>query len=199
MNSKLYDKLVDYDFKSLFAKKHYSYFTDGSYNINIIGVRAKTDKVVTNKFDDFIILEYKDESGKWYRQIYKATTDPGITYLSTPIDFKGCAMMVPGQYRGLWRIGMHKGKYKALVQNRPVTVYRDNNKDSVYDIEATTLDKGVFGINLHHAGADSVQVDKWSAGCQVVARLRDFQQLMSIVSKQKAPSYTYTLIKEEDL
>ena len=199
MNSKLYDKLVDYDFKSLFAKKHYAYFTEGSYNMNIIGVRAKTDKVVTNKFDDFIILDYKDESGKWCRQIYKATTDPGITWLNYPMDVKGCAMMVPGQYRGLWRIGMHKGKYKALVQNRPVTVYRDNNKDSVYDIDAATLHTGVFGINLHHAGADSVQVDKWSAGCQVVARLRDFQQLMSIVSKQKASTYTYTLIKEEDL
>lgn len=199
MNSKLYDKLVDYDFKSLFAKKHYAYFTEGSYNMNIIGVRAKTDKVVTNKFDDFIVLDYKDESGKWCRQIYKATTDPGITWLNYPMDVKGCAMMVPGQYRGLWRIGMHKGKYKALVQNRPVTVYRDNNKDSVYNIEAATLHTGVFGINLHHAGADSVSVDKWSAGCQVVARLRDFQQLMSIVSKQKAPSYTYTLIKEEDL
>ena len=115
MNSKLYEKLVDYDFKSLFAKKHYAYFTEGSYNMNIIGVRAKTNPVITNKFDDFIILDYKDESGQWCRQIYKATTDPGITYLKTPIDFKGCAMMVPGQYRGLWRIGLHKGKYKALV------------------------------------------------------------------------------------
>ena len=199
MNSKLYDKLVDYDFKSLFAKKHYAYFTDGSYNMNIIGVRAKTDKVVTNKFDDFIILEYKDESGKWCRQIYKATTDPGITWLNNPMDSKGCAMMVPGQYRGLWRIGMHKGKYKALVQNRPVTVYRDNNKDSVYNIEAATLDKGVFGINLHHAGADSVQVDKWSAGCQVVARLRDFQQLMKTCMKQNGNTFTYTLLREEDL
>ena len=199
MNSKLYDKLVDYDFKSLFAKKHYAYFTEGSYNMNIIGVRAKTDKVVTNKFDDFIILDYKDDSGKWCRQIYKATTDPGITYLNFPIDAKGCAMMVPGQYRGLWRIGIHKGKYKALVQNRPVTVYRDNNKDSVYDIEAATLHTGVFGINLHHAGTDSVSVDKWSAGCQVVARLRDFQQLMSIVSKQNSNTFTYTLLKEEEL
>ena len=199
MNSKLYDKLVDYDFKSLFAKKHYAYFTEGSYNMNIIGVRAKTDKVITNKFDDFIILDYKDDSGKWCRQIYKATTDPGITYLKTPIDFKGCAMMVPGQYRGLWRIGLHKGKYKALVQNRPVSVYRDRNKDSVYDIEAATINTGVFGINLHHAGADSTEVNNWSAGCQVIARLRDFQQLMSIVSKQKASTYTYTLIKEEDL
>lgn len=199
MNSKLYDKLVDYDFKSLFAKKHYAYFTDGSYNMNIIGVRAKTNPVITNKFDDFIILDYKNESGKWCRQIYKATTDPGITWLNYPMDVNGCAMMVPGQYRGLWRIGMHKGRYKALVQNRPVTVYRDNNKDSVYDIEAAILHTGVFGINLHHAGADSVSVDKWSAGCQVVARLRDFQQLMSIVSKQKATTYTYTLIKEEDL
>ena len=92
-----------------------------------------------------------------------------------------------------------KGKYIALVQNRPVAVYRDRNKDSVYDIEAATINTGVFGINLHHAGADSTEVNNWSAGCQVIARLRDFQQLMSIVSKQKASSYTYTLIKEEDL
>ena len=107
--------------------------------------------------------------------------------------------MVPGQYRGLWRIGIHKGKYKALVQNRPVTVYRDNNKDSVYDIEAATINTGVYGINLHHAGTDSTEVNNWSAGCQVIARLRDFQQLMSIISKQNSNTFTYTLLKEEEL
>ena len=204
MNSKLYDKLVNYDFKSLFAKKHYAYFTDGSYNMNIIGVRAKTNPVITNKFDDFIILDYKNESGKWCRQIYKATTDPGITYLKTPIDFKGCAMMVPGQYRGLWRIGLHRGKYKALVQRKPVSVYRDGNKNDVYDLEPTSIQNGLFGINIHRSNEAWTRntIDQYSAGCQVFNNPTDFLSFLRLCEKQKAKygnSFTYTLINETDL
>jgi hypothetical protein len=52
-------------------------------------------------------------------------------------------------------------------------VYRDNNKNDVIDFVSQSLDTGVFGINLHHASAtgESVQVDGWSAGCQVFANI----------------------------
>lgn len=198
MNEKLYAKVFDYDFQSLFKKLGYAYFTNGAYNINIIGVRAKGASV-TNKFDDVIILDYKNEKGEWCRQVYKATTDPGLYYLKATLDKKGCAIVVPGQYRGVWQIGMHRGKYQALVQRKPIKVYRDNNKDDIYDLSPKTIEEGIYGINLHHAGNDSVKIDKWSAGCQVIARLRDFNQLMAIVKKQTSTTYTYTLIKEEDL
>lgn len=198
MNDKLYAKVIEYDFKKLFVNKGYAYFTNGNFNINIIGVRAKGASI-TNRFDDIILLDYKNEKGEWCRQAYKATTDPGLYYMKSLMSKKGCAIVVPGQYRGVWQIGLHKGKYQALVQRKSIKVYRDANLNDIYDLNPKTIENGVFGINLHKAGANSIQVDKWSAGCQVIARERDFNQLMSIVKKQSSNTYTYTLLREEDL
>ena len=198
MNTKLYNKVIDYDFKKLFEKKYYTYFTKGNFNINIIGVRAKGASI-TNRFDDVIILDYKNEKGAWHRDVYTATTDPGLYYMKSLASKKGCAIMVPGQYRGLWKLGYHKGEYLALVQNKPVKVYRDGNKNDVYNLNPKTIEEGIYGINLHHAGTDSISVDKWSAGCQVIARLRDFHQLMKTCMKQNCNTFTYTLLREEDL
>ena len=47
-------------------------------------------------------------------------------------NVKGTAILVPGQYRGAYKIGFHKGKYKALVQAKPVKLYIDNDKDNKY-------------------------------------------------------------------
>lgn len=198
MNNKLLNKVVNYDFKPLFERKGYVCFTNGSYNVNIIGIRAAGDSI-TNRFDDIILIDYKNDKGEWCRQCYEATTDPGLYYEKNLINKKGCAIVVPGQYRGLWRLGLHRGKYLALVQNKPIKVYRDNNRDDIKDMNPYTEETGVFGINLHHAGDDSERVDKWSAGCQVIARQRDFDQLISVCKKQPSNSFTYTLLREEEL
>lgn len=198
MNTELYNKALNADFQKILNNKGYIYFTKGNYNINIIGIRAKGASI-TNRFDDVIVLDYKNDKGKWCRDIYKATTDPGLYYMKSLASKKGCAIMVPGQYRSLWKLGYHKGQYLALVQNKPVKVYRDGNKNDIYDLNSKTIEEGIYGINLHHAGNDSITVDKWSAGCQVIARLRDFQQLMKTCMKQPSNTFTYTLLREEDL
>ena len=63
---------------------------------------------------------------------------------------------------------------------------------------------GMFGINIHHASyhGTSTQVNKWSAGCQVIASIDDFNTLMSLANKSKKQygnSFTYTLLDEQDL
>ena len=126
MNKELINKCKKYDFKTLLEGKGYAYFTKGKYNLNIIGVRAKGNKC-TNTFDDAIVLIYNDELNKTIRYVFPATTDPGITELKNPSNVKGCAILVPGQYRGCYQLGKHKGKYEALVQRKPVKVHRDNN------------------------------------------------------------------------
>ena len=79
---------------------------------------------------------------------------------------EGCAAIVcDRQYKGLWQIGMHRGKYRALVQRGIIAVYRDDNKDKVIDRDPSTIMEGYFGINGHHAGEESTVVGKWSAGC----------------------------------
>ena len=202
MNDKLFNKVSKADFSKILVDKGYVYFNKGKYNLNIIGVR-RTGTKVTNQFDDDIVVEYIDMYGIKTREVFAATTDPGLSSITNPISSKGCAILAPGQYRSCWKLGYHKGKYEAIVQYKPVKVYRDNNKDKVYDFDSKTIEEGIFGINIHKAGDNSTIVNGWSAGCQVLARRKDFDKLMKLahyqISQGHGKLFTYTLINEEDL
>ena len=76
-------------------------------------------------------------------------------------------------------------------------MYRDANKDMVFD--ETKTETGIFGINIHHAGADSAMVENWSEGCQVFKRIKDFDEFMRIVQLDKGEKWTYTLLESKDL
>lgn len=185
--------------------KGYKYFTGGDYDVNIVGVRnASTDNKVTNAFDDCITLSYKI-NGEWQMHCYKATTDPGRYWVDNLLNKDGVAILKEGQYRGSHKIGLHQGKYEALKQQKPLKVYRDNNKDGVYDLNENSLQEGIFGINIHKAGKfvnGSTQIDKWSAGCQVFSKESDFNEFMDVMYKAKdiwGNSFTYTLINSNDI
>jgi hypothetical protein len=97
-------------------------------------------------------------------------------------------------------IGLHQGKYKALRQCGPVVVYRDFKNDGLYSEDRT--ERGVFGINIHKAGVDSVRVDRWSEGCQVFKRTQDFNKFMAlceIAAEIWGNSFSYTLINSSDI
>lgn len=196
-------RCANYDFKTLLEKKGYTYFTRGYYNLNIIGVRSNTNKRVTNKFDDVLVVIYRDNNDVVVRKCFDITTKPGLYYMNNPTNAKGTGILVPNQYRDCWEIGFHQGKYKALCQRKPITVYRDNNRDSVYDLEPNHTDTGIFGVNIHKAGTNSTQVDKWSAACQVFANSSDFATFMKLcdnqISNGNGKTFTYTLLNEEDL
>ena len=82
----------------------------------------------------------------------EATTDPGDDYMNDPIvKEKGCAILKEGQYRGSHKIRLHAGKYPALGQKKPVTVYRDNNNDNKYDRKEAKVDEGLIGNNNKRA------------------------------------------------
>ena len=186
--------------------KGYKWFENGNYNLNIVGVRnAETLNEVTNKFDDHLTLSYKVD-GEWNYHCFDATTDPGKHWVDNVLNEAGVAILKENQYRGSHKIGLHQGKYEALRQQKPVQVYRDNNLDDCYDMDESTLQEGIFGINIHRAtkweGKKSTQIDKWSAGCQVIAANDDFRLFMEICNKSKdiwGNSFTYTLINSDDL
>ena len=197
----LYNKLLTYNFEELFKKKGYSYFTKGNYNLNIIGVRSANDHKVTNEFDDYIVVIYNTSKGI-SRFIYKVTTQPGLDYILNPTNKKGTAILAEGQYRGAYKLGKHKGQ-NALIQNKNVKVYRDNNKNRKYDYDKQTIDSGRFGINIHRAGTNSSRINNWSAGCQVFAINSEFESFLRLCNKQVENGYgetfTYTLINEREL
>ena len=180
--------------------KGYKYFEKGDFNVNIIGVRnSSTGAKVTNVFDDHLTLSYK-ENGEWKFKIWPATTDHGTKGVKEFHNAAGVARLVPGQYRGSHHVGLHQGKYEALKQKANVKVYRDANKDMNYD--ETKIQEGIFGINIHKAGADSTYVENWSEGCQVFKKSADFNAFMAICKKAATlggNSFTYTLIESKDI
>lgn len=203
MKTQLYATCATYDFRSLFAKKGYAFFTEGNYNLNIIGVRNTSTDKVTNKFNDLLIVDYN--TGRCHkRQLFFITTTPGLYYMNKPINSKGTAILVPGQYRGAFKFGKHRGKYRALCQCKPLPVYRDNNKDDIFDLKPETIDNGMFGINIHRSNefAVSANVDKWSAGCQVFANPKEYSTFIRLL-ETSIPIYgdrfTYTLLNDTDL
>ena len=180
--------------------KGYAVFENDTknFNINIVGVRS--DDNTANTFNYWMILFWK-YGGHWNNMTFPITTDPGTYWLEKLGNVKGTAILKPGQYRGMWAIGKHRGQYDALRQVKPCTVYRDSNRDKVLDFDCPT-DTGLFGINHHKAGKSSTRVDKWSAGCQVQPNQALFEIEMRIF-KQAAEnwgnSFTYTLLDENDI
>jgi hypothetical protein len=180
-------------------------FFDGNkaFNVNLIGVRSNNDEV--NQFDDVIYLVYRDSTLAWELHCFKATTHPGKYWLNHPMSPLGTAILAEGHHPGIWKMGLHQGKYTALVQNKPCRVYRDNDQDNILDMEPETIQSGVFGINMHRSNpyTQSYLVEKWSAGCQVFAISSDFEKAMWICQRSlnyfPENSFSYTLHKESGL
>lgn len=170
------------------------------YNLNIVGIRCANPTV--NKFNDLIVVAWKHK-GEWTIKEYPATTLAGLKWLKKPMNPRGCAILKEGRYSRTWKIAMHRNSYAALCQRRPVEVYRDHNRDAEYDMIESSVQEGLFGINIHRASAYNVlpNVDRNSAGCQVFQSPHHFKEFMDICRQSKriwGDMFTYTLINEKD-
>jgi hypothetical protein len=172
---------------------------DRPYELNIIGVRSNS--TIPNKFDDKIVAFYKNDKGKWEGKSFNATTDPGTYWLNQPMSPQGTAILKEGQYIDSWKLGMHQGKYKALVQAKPIVVFRDYDRNAILDFNNGKEETGTFGINIHRANSTGTtkSVDKYSAGCQVFENAEDFANFLAMAEKHESlygNNFTYSLIDE---
>ena len=178
--------------------KGYAWFDKGDYNVNLVGIRRS--KKDSKAYDHSFTCSYKVR-GVWRFHHWACTTDPGEKYLTSPINAEGAAILVPGQYRGAYQIGKHFSKY-ALVQRGKVSVFRDNNRDSVVDY-GPHKEAGWFGINIHKSSVSlSESASAASAGCQVFASWSEHDALLDICREARrrwGDKFTYTLIGERDL
>jgi hypothetical protein len=167
------------------------------FELNIIGIR--NESTVPNRFDDEIHIFFKNNSKLWIHYIFPATTDPGTYWLKNPMNPQGTAILSQGQYNDAYQVGLHREKYYALVQRKPVTVLRDYDRNAILDFQNGRPETGMFGVNIHHASVNGTTktVDNYSAGCQVFANINDFNLFMQLCEKHKQlydNSFTYTLI-----
>lgn len=179
--------------------KGYATFEDQDYDLNLVGIRSRNRRA--DSFDDIFLVMYK-ERGLWVEERYNCTVDAGAYWLENPYKEAGCAIVKAGQYRGLWSIDKHRGKYDALCQkdNAKITVWRDQNKDLIHDHR--NQESGFYGINCHRAGQFTVfqRVGKFSAGCTVIQHPADFARLLTLCKMQQIAglghTYTYTLLED---
>lgn len=179
-------------------KKGYRIFMR-PFELNIVGIR--TDNTKPNSFDDSIHVFFNNGEGKLIEHRFQATTDPGTYWLKSPMNPQGTAILKEGQYLNSYALGLHRGKYLALVQTKPVTVMRDYDRNAVLDFLNGKEHRGLFGINIHRASENGTtkSVDHHSAGCQVFANATDYILFLSLCERHRklyGNSFSYTLIDE---
>jgi hypothetical protein len=197
----LNQKLVE---RAMAINRH-TYFTGSikNYNLNIVAIRHR-DTRITNKFDDVYTVSWFFNN-QWNFHSWACTTDPGTYYSQIKLlNPEGVAILKEGQYRHTWQLGSHRRSYRALVQRMPVKVYRDGNKDAVMDFCPSKVRSGWYGINHHRAQASGLAqfVNTHSAGCQVIQDSGNFDTLIRLceaAAKNFGNSFTYTLLREEDV
>jgi len=186
--------------KAAMRCKRYLVFGDPrGYDLNLFGIRTKD--MVANTFNDILGAMYLFD-GRWNCFLFPGTTDPGTYWRLNPMNVAGTAVLKPGQYRKAFKLGVHKG-YQALVQASPLPVYRDADRDNELELDESLVQTGMFGINLHRASSvkPSTEVDKWSAGCQVLQDPFQFSFLMELAVRSAniyGDGFTYTLLTEGD-
>lgn len=188
--------------KLTYFKNRYRFFT-GNYNLNIFAIRGKDRKV--NAFDDTIGVAYQ-EAGQDKIFLMAGTVDPGLPWLRKPMEpILGTAAIKEGQYRSLWAYGRFRNTL-ALLQINPITCYRDNNKDDVFDYLPQRTSTGLYGIHFHEhfqRAETATVVDTSSAGCVVPASRLEYYRVMNLCSLQSrnrfGDTYTFTLFDEREL
>lgn len=192
--------------KLRYEEKGYKFFT-GIYDLNIFGIRSNTK--IAGEFDDWVGVAYLDNSRCERLFFAKATTDSGAKYLLNPLHPKGAAIMLPGQYRKAYKLGIHgrtwaSGGYKALEQINPMRYVRDNNKNNILGDSVTVPFEDILKTNVHRANKFKIidRIGGYSAGCQVIQDPVQFETFICICEEQKTHGhgdfFTYTLFEEND-
>ena len=184
-------------------KQKYKVFKE-PYKLNIWGIRS--DGVEAGKFDDWIVCFWYNEKGRVEWAKFQATTDPGTYFLQNPMQDLGAAILKQGQYLDVWQAEYNSrlGFYALELVQRlgVVTIIRDYDRNAVLDFANGRQTTGFYGINIH-AGANpnqrSIDVGRWSAGCQVFASYEEYQVFTKLCERHISlygKKFSYTLIDE---
>ena len=101
------------------------------------------------------------------------------------------------------KIGKTVNSFTALSLSPPLVLFSlDKKSSSLIKYKKSKL----FGINIHRAtgraGGKSIRVDKWSAGCQVIADNDDWHTFLDICQTAReiwGNSFSYTLLESKDI
>lgn len=194
---------LTYDFiKSQFSQKGYIFREENEF-ANIFAFRSK--ELIVDRFNDIGGVALKDWFGNPQCLIFPCTTKPGLHYLKDELgNPRGTWITQPGQHHNCWKIGLHNGKYEALIQSGPGVFkgWRDLDSDGQFDYSGPTYNDS-SGVDLHTTRFDvdvTDVVDRFSAGCTVIRDDKHFEVLLNLVKRTmevfKITLVDYTLFQE---
>ena len=90
-----------------------SSFTGKKYELNntpfypnLFGIRSKDN--IPNQFNDLIGAIYYN-GRTWDMLLVAGTTDAGLFWQEHPMNVNGTAIIIPGQYKNCYKVGLHNG------------------------------------------------------------------------------------------
>lgn len=186
-----------HDFNYLYGFIRNKYEIGQSQEFNLFGIRyEKADS--KDSFDD--LIGYFDMDGAIF--LTSGTTEPGVYYTEKPMNKKGAARLAIGFHKDLWGRGLHRGKYKALVQREgsKCRIVRDSNKNLKTDKLDLSM-SGWFGINFHRTSLWQVilKISKYGAGCQVLNDIKDYKMILKEAYESSNEKFNYMLFDSEEL
>lgn len=189
------DKVVDY----MDAQGHWLCHVPECRNIIYLeGVTLRDDGNVVvnedrpNEFNDLRMILWVDGAGTLRHKAWDGSTEPSRKWTVDPMNPKGAARIKFDQFKA-WKVGIHNASkasgHEALVQRKPVSVFRDLNKDFIRT--GDKLYTGLFGIN-QHSGYDYAPLDMRGsgAGCLVGRTTEGHREFMAELKKD--PRYKAT-------
>lgn len=169
----------------------------GKYHI--IGVQNRSDHF--NIFDDkFYVYD-----GPSFRMRAFGTTNVGKTALEhfDSYNLPGAAVWKTDMfYEDLYLPGYHKGRMKALREQKPIYFYRDSDKDQFAEEQGELFFDNIYA-NMHGVSYDpfsetiATKINGWSFACQVWCNMSDYKNMIKAVWERKK-HVNYTLLKEFD-
>jgi len=128
-------------------------------HVKCIGIRGELapDHIpILGIYDDLFILMIGNACTAW-----KGSTNPGLFFINHPVNPRGCAQLIEGVL--MFKPGLHDDdQFPAFVQAEDFHINRLNERGQVVCRQC-----GQFGIHLH-SGGPGENVDKYSAGCQII-------------------------------
>ena len=175
-------------------------FPDGFW---ILGVRSNED--TPNVYDDKFYLFINDA----FVEVITGTTNCGTDILKggfLKYNKAGAFVLKSDMWHhDVWMYTYRSTRGHELIQVKPVSGYRDNNKNDKSE-EIGDVVNGLFGINFHtntfklYNSVVNWFVGTWSAGCQVTNnRVKFIEWLMRFKDRKasgKQKYITYCLINE---
>lgn len=171
----------------------------GIKHLNIVGIRNKDNRKVTNKFDEKLYVFYKKEDGDWELTSYEITTVPGYKERKNILPANS-RILAFGQYADLLSI-KGEGKNKRLVFEDSIVHINDDNKKYNFNSPTKNL-AGKIKIKSANKQGSAESIYNFSKGSQVFKHQNQFKSFLELckmqINKTNKRRFTYTLIRKSE-